>query len=276
MRRIVIPTKSFEDTMFMFRYAKMWFGAENVEYLLLNCYKEPTKSTEMMMSLTEILAEESERYLQEQKKDIVEQFPDVASNVKTLSMYGFLEDCVLKLHQHRPIDFVVMATSGAGKIKRFFGGSITSKVVSHADVPVISIPYKYTHFTPPKAICLCIDYAHLPNADHLKTIALLSRSKKASISVVHINTGDSGKNNVYESETKSLIAQHLSNCDYKLYDIDADSIAEGIKQFVQIQDPSLVVMIAHKKNFFQRWFETSQSKLITNISEIPVLVLKES
>ncbi len=276
MRRIVIPTKSFEDTMFMFRYAKLWFGAENVEYLLLNCYKEPTKSTEMMMSLTEILAEESERYLQEQKKDIIEQFPDVASNVKSLSMYGFLEDCIEKLNEHMPIDFVVMATSGAGKIKRFFGGSITSRVVSHANVPVISIPYKYKHFTPPKEICLCIDYAHLPNAEHLKTIALLSRSKRTSISIVHVHAGDGANINVYESETKSLIAQHLSNCDYKHYDIDAGSIAEGIRQFVQVQDPALVVMIAHKKNFFQRWFETSQSKLITNISETPVLVLKGS
>ncbi|TXC78620.1 universal stress protein [Luteibaculum oceani] len=276
MKHIVIPTKSFEDTLFTFRYAKMWYGIDNVQYRLLNAFEEPSKSADMVISIKDLLHEESKKILEEQKKEILNSFPDAKDCITTTSIYGEISEAINRLNQQHAVDTVVMATTGAGKLKRFFGGSNTAKVVANVSCPVLSVPYKYQQLEAPTEICLCLDYETIPQQTLLTKIKLLANSKNCKVTVLHIDTPKKDKKeNLYESEVKSMIALHLSSVDFEIKSYAAESVSRGILEYVKINSPSLLVMIAHPHNYLQKILNASQSKLLTNLSNVPLLVYHE-
>ena len=275
MKHIVIPTRSFEDTLFTFRYAKMWFGDKDVKYHLLNAYSEPAKSSEIMVSLVDLMQKESIRHLERQQKEIISVFPDFKNHIALHSVYGDLPSAINHLNDSVPISMIAMATTGAGKIRRFFGGSHTANVVAKTKCPTLSIPYGY-ELNQIEEICFFVDYENIPNSLLLSEVKSLAQKKNCAIKAVHIHTDKKlDKEGTYESECKSAFQNAFAGLDYSLKSFYAPTVASGIQNYIAMENPSLVVMIAHKQNFLERMFNASDSKLITNVSDVPVLVFHD-
>ncbi|MBE9523140.1 MAG: universal stress protein [Proteobacteria bacterium] len=62
---------------------------------------------------------------------------DIDVSVIKVDMDADISDEILKFIEAKDIGFVLMATTGKGKIKRFFLGSVTQKIAAQVHVPVI-------------------------------------------------------------------------------------------------------------------------------------------
>ena len=60
-------------------------------------------------------------------------------NVEPVIAEGYAAEEILKYTQSNDIDLIIMSTHGRSGIKRWVMGSVTSRVLNHATVPVLTI-----------------------------------------------------------------------------------------------------------------------------------------
>ncbi len=276
MKRIVIPTQDFENTQFTFKYASMLFGLSDVQYTLLNTYEEPHKTAGNLINLTDWLAEESQRVLKLQLEGVLKETPDAEGVIQTASHYGDLATVLNGMHKHNPIDFVVMGTSGADGLKRFFGGSNTSNVVASVSCPVISLPYDDSLLMPINRVCVALDYQSTPDNFFLDQVKYVAELRKAEVQFVYVETELEDKRKAETvAQINEYIQGHLGNLKHSFHEHKANSISEGLSQFVETNGSNILAMMGRKHGFLERLFVKSNTKEMSCLSAVPVLVTHE-
>jgi len=96
----------------------------------------PDKTIEELREMNkEEIKEKAEQIL----KEAEEHFKDIDVKLKKIIKYGDPADVICDYAEENDIDMIVLADKGIGGIKRFFLGSITSKVVRHAKSSVMIV-----------------------------------------------------------------------------------------------------------------------------------------
>ncbi|BEP28302.1 universal stress protein [Helicovermis profundi] len=67
------------------------------------------------------------------------EFEGSSNNVKVLIVEGDPASTIIDISESELCDVIIMSTHGMGKLKRFFLGSVTNKVVHHATIPVLIV-----------------------------------------------------------------------------------------------------------------------------------------
>lgn len=89
------------------------------------------------------LEEHSDIHIEDIAKDIAEKATDKLRGdnrtVYTVIEGGDPASTIIDVASRENCDMIVMCTHGMGTVKRFFLGSVTNKVVHHAEVPVLVV-----------------------------------------------------------------------------------------------------------------------------------------
>ncbi len=96
----------------------------------------PDKTIE---ELREINREEMKKKGKKVLKEAAEHFTGVDTKLKKIIKHGDPADVICDYAEENDIDMIVLADKGIGGIKRFFLGSITEKVVRHAQNSVMIV-----------------------------------------------------------------------------------------------------------------------------------------
>ena len=147
MNKILIPVDGSEYSQKAVEQGKRIAEAFHSEILLVHVVEELLmprgfniaipKQDRVRNPYDENDIKEAEKMLQDYK----ESFGDLKDRVSTEVIQGFPADEIIKLLNGSDVDMAVMGSSGIGSaLYRNILGSITSKVLHHAEKPVLVVP----------------------------------------------------------------------------------------------------------------------------------------
>ena len=148
MEKILVAVDGSPSSFEAAKKAALIAGSLNADVTLINVITDSINSPSNVLSsslpmeqLQEIMDQE-ERKLKEKSQKILDDaavyFEEKGLEVKTVIQYSNPADKICDYAESERFDLIVLADKGHG-VKRFLLGSISDKVVRHADVSVLVV-----------------------------------------------------------------------------------------------------------------------------------------
>lgn len=267
MNKILIATDYSPAAQNAAAYALELARALDASLELVHAYVIPfayTDSPVPLLNIDEIqkIAEES----MEAELDRLRKLSP-ASRITTRILPGDIIDCLTEIIQEAPPVLVVMGTSGQGS-DSILWGSMAVKALRNLKAPVLAIPAD-VRWQPVTRICFAADYdqvsEHTPAAEIIRWVQLLD----ASVEVIHVDKPEQAVT------PPPLLVQMLEPVRPRYHAIINENIEGGVAEFLQEHKIGWLLVIPKKYGFFENLFHKSRTKLLTQVSNVPVLALHQ-
>lgn len=182
------------------------------------------------------------------------------------------EKDILKYAEKNKIDFICIATRGAGMLRKVMG-THTSYIVNNSKVPVMVVPSHYRAKTLKKATYLS-DFENLKY--EVTKISKLSKPIDLQLEVLHYSVIFTDKKKV-EKNKELFKTKEFDNIKLNIQKSNLElSLVEKITKYVEKSKPELLIMFTNReKGFFESLFLPSKSAELTYSTKIPVLIFSK-
>ena len=271
VKTILLPTDFSSSAHNAIKYALSLWADEPVKFLLLNAYYLIHSSQEMLISVEDILRDNSIRMLQKELTFIDSQDADHPVEIEALSRGGDPIKVIKKVIIERAVDIVVMGTKGATGLKEKLIGSNTAKMISKTRCPVIIVPDNVTYHQP-KKIAFAVKMDHQKGLDGLEPLVAISQKYQSQVLFLNVASpqGRLSKEQIWQ---KLSFNGHLKKIEYTFHMVEDDRVIDGINDFIKSNKVDLLVVVPGDDNLVHRLFNPSISKSLALHSKIPLLVL---
>lgn len=212
-------------------------------------------------------------FLVAMEKDVVRRFEKIKSiapyAVSRISLEIMKTDVLTAVKEtiaRRPVDLVVMGTTGASGIKEIFIGSNAEKIVRHSPVPVFVVRTAST-VTSIKKILLPTVLA-LDQTSFINKVKELQEFFQASLEVLYVNTPGFFMRDADARDALQEFATHYKLNNYALHFRNYRNEEEGILDFSREVD--LIAMATHARKGLDHLFIGSITENIVNHIQCPV------
>ncbi len=270
MIKILIPTDFSEAAEKAMAYARLLYQASDVEVYLLNVYEMVHASSEMIISIDDILKKNSEKGLEEEKIKLETAIPEFAGRIRLISKFGSLVSSIEKVIKEHRIDLVLMGTEGARGLEKLIFGSNASEVVRGVEIPVGVIPSNFDLHGIQKVV-LALNGYELVNPPSLEILKYVLQKHEAEIEILTVLKEPMDSNS---EENKKIVERELEGFNYHLHTSEDQDISESIKLFAKDCHADLIALLPHKYPLVKQMFHHSVSRDLATKSEIPVLALR--
>jgi hypothetical protein len=180
-----------------------------------------------------------------------------------------IEKDIMKYAEKNKIDFICIATQGAGMLRKVMG-THTSYIVNNSTVPVMVIPSHYRARPLRKATYLS-DFSNLKN--EVLRISKLSTEISLHLEVLHYASIGVDKKK-FERNKELFNTNEFDNIRLNIQKSSPElSLIDRVSQYVQKSKPQLLIMFTNrKKGFFESIFLPSKSAELTYTTKVPVLI----
>jgi nucleotide-binding universal stress UspA family protein len=272
-KRIILPTDFSKNARNAIKYAVDVFKDEDVEYYLLNVYREPHATSSSLVSIVDILQKSSEESLQREEKKIRDLFPSMKLELSTVSRYGDTTMQINKLAQENKVDYIVMGTKGATGLKEVLLGSVTADVIQGVKVPLLAVPDRCA-FTGFERIGFAADLKEIKSKENLLPMLDLARDFGSRVEIVTVQ-----REVEYASEEEAMVGldihEMLRGIDHQFVRRESDEVISGIEGYMRETTPDIMVLIPRKTSLWDRLFKISVTKKVALHAETPLLILQD-
>ena len=185
---------------------------------------------------------------------------------------GFAADEIVRVAEEFNCDLVIMGTQGATGLGKLFLGSITYSVIKKTEIPVLAIPSNYSYKAIDK-IVFATDYEGISNKKTLTPLFDLANAFDAKVLMFHAIEAKEPiaayieELQVWKTEKNFHHVKHTNSI------ATCEDVTQGIMEFADENDASIIAMIPHSYNFFTNLIHKSKTKEIALESKVPLLVL---
>lgn len=275
MKVIIAPTDFSELSLNAVNYATDMASSVQASLALLHVCQIPINFSQAPVptdTLT-ILINDAEKQIEKLRDDIVKKTGGkirVYTEVKTGFVVQELQNYCDALKPYA----VVMSTQGAGAVERFLFGSNTVSAMKHLSWPLIVVPPQ-AKFTSIKKIGLACDMKNVVDTAPVEEIKTLVKEFKASLSVIHVNTGDDIKYGPEIVEQSGMLQEMLDDLHPSYHFLDEIDVEEGLSAFAEINKLDLLVVVPKKHNVISTLFHKRHSKQLLMHTHVPVMAVHE-
>ncbi len=271
MISVLVPTDFSKNAYNAMRYAISMMKKEMIHIVLLNTYQILPSTTEMFISIEDILKLNSEKGLKSEIEQLKKEFPNANFTYDLVSLYGNLKNGINEIIKNQTIDLVVMGTSGATGLQKLFLGSNASDIIRSIGKPVLIIP-ENEEISQFNNIVLAIDYKQRVDTKMMNSLKLVAGMNNAFINIVSIVS----KNEIEKikaSFDKSKVCDALKEFphDYEL--IEGENVVESINLFIKEKKANMLAIIPQRLSLFESFFHKSISKELVMRAEIPMMAM---
>jgi nucleotide-binding universal stress UspA family protein len=150
-----------------------------------------------------------------------------------------------------------------------FWGSTTLKAMRTLKSPVLAVPQN-VKWKKIESICLAADYDEDAVAKSpIENIIYWPKVLNAQLNIMHIDIS---------VETKHLsdeVRKKLEVVNPEYYSIVASSLEEGVTKFLMAHPTDWIMVVPKQYGFFANLFHKSNTKILADISNVPILALKQ-
>jgi len=182
------------------------------------------------------------------------------------------EKDIIKYAVKNKVDFICIATQGAGILRKVMG-THTSYIVNNSKVPVLAIPSHY-RAKPIKNATYLSDFENLKG--ELLKISKLSTEISCHLEVLHYSTTVINKKK-FEKHRELFNTKEFKNIQLNIQKNDLEvSLIHRVAKYVQKSKPELLIMFTKiEKGFFESIFLPSKSAELTYSTKVPVLIFSK-
>ena len=269
MRRVLLSTDFSENAQHAIDYALLLLGKESMQYYLLNSYGIVNKVTETLISIDDILREQSEKGLQKSLEQIVDRGQPLA--IETISAHGTPPMVIKKVAIERQIDMVVLGNRGGKAIRETIFGKTISHLVRQITQPMLIVPSQFPMKLPTR-IVFATDMCQIQNLDVLNPMLMLAQKHQSQVIIMNV-TGLDQDHQVKKAMTRLDFNRHFEGINYRFEVVENEDILDGISEYSDKNDISLLVLSPKQYPYFKTLFHRSVTKGMIRRSDIPILVV---
>jgi nucleotide-binding universal stress UspA family protein len=267
MKQILLLTDFSDNARNALVYGIDLFGSEGVSYTLLNTYQDSSMDTDILISVEDILKEQSERALEEDFYFLQSKFRNENLDMRMRTEYGSVESVLEGMAKKEKFDFVVMGTNGKTG-NSWFVGSVAASAVQHSPYPVIVVPgnaYCKTLKSIAYATNLYEDESNL-----IKQMVEFAQSYDSSLTFLHIDkNADSAASSVQKFNE---IAEMVDYPKINFVELVEDDIEDAIVKYTEENKVSLLAATTYTTTLMTRLFGHSVTKKLMLYTHIPMLI----
>jgi nucleotide-binding universal stress UspA family protein len=200
----------------------------------------------------------------------VQSLPEVKLEVEVGGAVGVITN----IARRDEIDLIVMGTQGEhSAVERVFG-SVTTDVAERAHCPVLVIPEQ----APYHRFHIAAYATDLKEAepDQLWRAGNVLEAFSPVLHIVHIDDGKQHAGVASHPEMEAFFEERAPALQVRFHNIPADSVEEGLEEFVENHDVDLLIMYAPQHNLLERIFQRSRVRRMAHKTHVPLLLLKTS
>lgn len=179
------------------------------------------------------------------------------------------EKDIIKYAEKGKMDFVCIATQGAGILRKIIG-THTAYIVNNSTVPVLVIPSHYRN-KPLKKLTYLSDFEDLNK--EIDKVSKFSSTLKCNLDVLHYSSILFDKNK-FERSKELFSTDKYKSIKLNIVKNNLElSLVEKISQYVTKSKPELLILFTNReRGFFESIFLPSKSAELSYTTKIPVLI----
>lgn len=270
MKTVLFLTDFSDNAKNAIYYGLSLYGNEPCKFIFLNNFFIPYSSPDVPVQMNDITSENADKLFKLLLEQIDKDFPENDFKFETDFRVGDLTPTTSSIVEKEGVDLIIMGTQGASGLTEILVGSRTASVIKNVNCPVLAIPEEAEYEIPTK-IVLAIDDELEFSEITLHPLLEIIKKTEAELLVLHIS--DNNKQDKVLNNEK--INQFFKNTKFSYHLIYNEEVLLGIEKFVEKQNASMLGMITHKLNLFERIFHRSITKKMSLHSKIPLLALKD-
>jgi nucleotide-binding universal stress UspA family protein len=271
MKKILVPTDFSECAGFAAQAAAQIAKKTNAEIYFLHAIEIP--HYESSTSISESTDIPEALFIMKLVKKKFEQLlsSDYLQGIKCYEAVIFENtyETIAKQAEKNNIDLIVMGTRGASGLQEIFVGSVTQKVVRHSKVPVLTISKAPGNLLGSNVVYTST-FLRESGAEYLRSKPVIDLFKKP-LHLLKIITPASFETTSFTKENIMKFVDKNNITDYTINIINEESSEEGILNFANEVNASLIVMNTHARKGLSLLFSGSVTEQVVNSSGIPVL-----
>lgn len=274
MKKILFPTDLSAAAERAFIYALHLADHMGAELITLHVYQKPEVRGG---GVSRTLSEFYESYDLDEFKNFKDSIPVLrkiqqeegfeALPVQHLLKPGRTVEMILKVAREEAVEMIVMGTTGARGLKEIFMGSVAGEVLENASCPVLAVPEKAAFDGRIDDIAFAVNYEDEEVAAFKKLVELYSLFG-AKIHCVNVDLSHTERYRNQMEKFKAKLPAH-DNTTFEV--VQSTDIREGLLSYMETHDVDVLVMVTHKRNFFQELLRYSHTKAMSYHSNMPLL-----
>lgn len=269
MKKVLIPTDFSDSALKASGFATSWLG-ENIELFLLNTFELVHSTSEMIISIDDILKRNSEDGLEKEKRMLENLYPGLLGSITTISKFGPLVTSINQVVEECRIDLIVMGTEGSKGIEKILFGSNASDVIRKVSIPVIVLP-ETTQIKPFKKLVLAVDGTDEVDLSAISRLKELIHNQNVEVDIL---TVDSGSSLELTDRNRLIVCEALKGISHSCHGSKSQDVAGSIEEYSKGVGADMIVLMPHRYPFVKGLFHNSVSKNIANDAVLPILALR--
>lgn len=269
MKMILVPTDFSENSKLALKHAIKIINQVGGTLSVLHVF-QTTTITGSFETIDEVVRNEREEEL---SKLINEMNPllDEGAHIKGYVKKGPSIDTICQTADSLNASMIVMGTTGADGMKKFFLGSTASNVILESSKPVLAIPKEFTNFKISN-ITLALDNKTVQDDHTLKPFIDFAKQFDAVLSLLTVMDEE---NPAFKTDpsVQDLLKKHGIDSTY--HKVSSNDVEKGILEFVEKEDSDMICLIHHPKGLFQSIFHSSVAEKIAFESKVPLFVFND-
>ncbi|WP_338769720.1 universal stress protein [Bernardetia sp. ABR2-2B] len=281
MQKILVPVDFSKPSEAALGYAVHFAQVIGAEIILLHVACAPLPSATNYHLHVGLLKEEVEKGKSKLDK-YVSQFADLnyTDGSGKLKITPVLESengiipSIEKVSKEHNTFLVVMGTHGMTRAEEILLGSVTADIISSNEAPaVLAIPSSAT-FSNWERIVYAADFSDKDEKVIDILLELAGYFPNSKVDYLHISNE---KEHVEDINRLHRLKKTFKSIPVSMLDFrfkENDDLDEGIDNYLDNYETSVLVMLTHHRSFFESLWHRSKAREISFHTEVPLLVLK--
>ncbi len=275
MKKILYPTDFSQTAEKAFIFALQIADHLGASIITIHAFDKPDISR---MNLPDTLQEVYDTIDLEAFENYEDEVPvlrDLASDngYYHVPMVHVLEEgapvsAILRTANKNKADLIVMGTTGAGKMEKFFFGTVAGKVLEEAHCPVVVVPDTAEVNGIIEHIAVATNFTP-EDAKMIEALRKFRDIMRCQLHVVHVDTEEGSSS---QDKLKSFCESWSNDKNLTLHCVNNKDVTAGLDTFVKEKGIDLLALLSHKKTWFEEIFEKNRAKEMSFQNSIPLLV----
>jgi nucleotide-binding universal stress UspA family protein len=267
MKRIVIPTDFSTNSIHAIDFAVHKLGDDDCKFTILHVYQIPQGGQSGLFYLLEEMNKQATADMEELMEKLSTRYTNKKPDFEAKVLQGDLADQTNAIAQEQGADCVVMGTKGASGIKEVLIGSNAVRLMGALKVPMYAVPAEQ-EYKAIKEVMVAYD-GQEPIEEACQAIMTFPKRHQLPLTFFHVMTKE-GK----EVDNWDKMKEIFGDLQIKLIEVEAEEFEEGLEKITEDKE-ALLVLVRHKKSFWERLFNISDSRKALMHAKLPILVIPE-
>ncbi len=175
---------------------------------------------------------------------------------------------ILRTANKNKADLIVMGTTGAGRMEKFFFGTVAGKVLEEAHCPVVVVPDTAEFDGIIDHIAVATNFT-IEDATLIEALRKFRDIMGCHLHIIHVDTISNGES---DDQLKHFCERWHQDKHLSMHCVRHKDINEGLDNFVREKNIDLLALLSHKRSWFEEIFQSNRAKELSFQHTIPLLV----